>query len=95
MIRKAMVAAVNGEEGSGRAASVEGVQVAGQTASSSAIAGGAEVTYGWFAGFAPADHPQYAFACVCEGDKGHEVSGGATAAPIVGKVLRKIFARAR
>jgi penicillin-binding protein 2 len=92
-IRKAMVAAVNGEEGSGRAASVEGVQVAGQTASSSAIAGGAELIYGWFAGFAPAEHPQYAFACICEGDKDHKVSGEATAAPVVGKVLRKIFRR--
>jgi penicillin-binding protein 2 len=91
-IREAMVARVNEKGNAAAASAVDGVSVAGQTASTSGTIRGTAVTYGWFAGFAPAHHPEYAFACVCEGDKEDAVSGGATAAPIVGKVLREVFA---
>ena len=45
----------------------------------------------WFAGFAPATNPQYAYAAVYEGDPGDKPSGGTSVAPIVGDVFEKIY----
>ncbi|MFT5466882.1 MAG: penicillin-binding protein 2 [Verrucomicrobiales bacterium] len=39
----------------------------------------------WFAGFAPAEFPVYAYAALYEGDPGETVSGGRLAGPIVGE----------
>lgn len=45
----------------------------------------------WFAGFAPADNPKYAFAVAVEGSKGEVISGGKTAAPLAGRVIRELL----
>jgi len=45
----------------------------------------------WFAGYAPADHPLYAFAVVVEGNPGESLSGGSNAAPVIGSVLAKLL----
>jgi penicillin-binding protein 2 len=47
----------------------------------------------WFAGFAPADNPKYAFSAVYESDVANsdDVHGGSHAAPLIGKVLREVF----
>jgi membrane carboxypeptidase/penicillin-binding protein len=46
----------------------------------------------WFAGYAPANHPPlYAFSVVVEGNPGETVSGGTTAAPVIGKVLSNLL----
>jgi penicillin-binding protein 2 len=42
-------------------------------------------SHGWFAGFAPADDPQVAFAVLVE----HGGSGGASAAPIAMSVMQQ------
>jgi penicillin-binding protein 2 len=90
-LKKAMVAVVNGNEGSGRAAAVGGVQVAGESGSAQWIdSAKTPRTLSWFAGFAPADQPAYAFAVVTENDRDSE-RGNSMAAPIMGKVLRELF----
>lgn len=70
------------KEGTGTAAQIEGVQVAGKT-------GTAEVENGephaWFICFAPAHDPKVAVAVVLE----HGGEGGRTAAPIARDVLEK------
>jgi penicillin-binding protein 2 len=74
--------------GSGRAFVEEfpGLQIASKTGTAER-AGGAP--HSWFAGFAPADAPQVAFAVVVEGG-GH---GGAIAAPVAADVLAAFFTR--
>jgi cell division protein FtsI/penicillin-binding protein 2 len=44
-------------------------------------------SHGWFAGFAPADDPQVAFAVLVE----HGGSGGLSAAPIATSVMQQYF----
>jgi penicillin-binding protein 2 len=44
-------------------------------------------SHGWFAGFAPANAPQVAFAVLVE----HGGSGGASAAPIATSVMQQYF----
>ena len=70
------------ENGSGEAAQIEGIEVAGKT-------GTAEVADGvnphtWFIGFAPADDPQIAVAVFVAngGSSSSEQTGGAVSAPI-------------
>jgi penicillin-binding protein 2 len=46
----------------------------------------------WFAGFLPADNPQYAFAAIYEGDIGESsISGGGKVAPMVKTVFDRIY----
>ncbi len=62
--------------------------VAGKTGSAQNGRGDG-VSHSWFAGFAPASHPAYAFACVVE-------NGGAgrdAAAPVCREMLRQAFAK--
>jgi penicillin-binding protein 2 len=92
-LKKAMIAAVQGNQGSAHSAALDGIQVAGVTGSPPWIMGGKEHTAGWFAGFAPAGQPKFAFAAVIEGDPGERASGAtAAAAPMVAEVLRQLFA---
>ena len=79
-------------EGTGRrAATVKGVKVAGKTGTAQWGPVSKRRNAAWFAGFAPADHPLYAFAAVVEGNPGETVAGGANAAPIIGAVLAKLL----
>jgi len=73
--------------GSGTAARVPGVQVAGKTGTAQTTKEAAP--HAWFIGFAPADAPQVAVAVLVEhgGSMGSEATGGAVAAPIARKVL--------
>lgn len=45
----------------------------------------------WFAGFAPAEFPVYAYAALYEGDPGEKVSGGRLAGPIVGEYFKEFL----
>ena len=83
-----MVASVYGSGATGRRAAVEGVQVAGKTGTGQWKP---NRNLAWFAGFAPAANPVYAFAALYEGSINERVSGGGTAAPIVHDVLTKVF----
>ncbi|MGB5934512.1 MAG: penicillin-binding transpeptidase domain-containing protein, partial [Ornithinimicrobium sp.] len=75
------------ENGSGAAAAIPGVSVAGKTGTAEFGTEGA--AHAWFTGFAPADDPQIAMAVVVEGASGSwsGESGGSIAAPIGRAVL--------
>lgn len=73
-------------EGTGGAAALSGVSVAGKTGTAENPQGKA---HAWFAGYAPAEDPEIALAVVVE----HGGGGGAVAAPIAREVFRRYFAR--
>ena len=62
------------------------VSVAGKTGSAQ-NGHGDGLSHSWFAGFAPASHPTFAFACVVENGG----AGRAAAAPVCREMLRKAF----
>lgn len=78
-------------EGTGRAAQIEGVTVAGKTGTAQHAEGAAP--HAWFTAFAPAEDPQVAVAVVVEegGEAGNEASGGRTAAPIARAVIESVL----
>jgi penicillin-binding protein 2 len=90
-IHKGMVDAVNAPSGTAHQASLDKVSVAGKTGTAQWGPKEKERTAAWFAGFVPAEHPQYAFAALYEGDVGSKVHGGSAAAPMIGKILRQIY----
>jgi penicillin-binding protein 2 len=90
-LHTAMVDAVNAGAGTAHQASLEKVSVAGKTGTAQWGPKEKERTAAWFAGFVPADHPQYAFAALYEGDVGSTVHGGSAAALMIGKTLREIY----
>ncbi|HXA09560.1 MAG TPA: penicillin-binding protein 2 [Chthoniobacterales bacterium] len=90
-IHTAMVDAVNAGAGTAHQASLDKVSVAGKTGTAQWGPKEKERTAAWFAGFVPADHPQYAFAALYEGEVGSKVHGGSAAAPMIGKILRQLY----
>jgi peptidoglycan glycosyltransferase len=84
-----MVAAVNDPSGTGGAAALPDVDVAGKTGTAQTVEGANPHT--WFISFAPADDPQIAIAVIVEngGSFGSEATGGAVAAPIARQVMEK------
>ena len=99
LIRRALIDVVQEEGGTAyKARNREGVRVAGKTGTAqvvsrkgrseeSASAWYLDRSHGWFAGFAPADDPQVAFAVLVE----HGGSGGLSAAPIATSVMQQYF----
>ncbi|MDP9100852.1 MAG: penicillin-binding protein 2 [Actinomycetota bacterium] len=79
--------------GTGTAAQIPGVRVAGKTGTAQHAPG--QPPHAWFIGFAPADNPQVAVAVVVEngGSLGSEATGGRLAAPIARDVMRAILGR--
>ena len=75
-----MVAVVSG--GTGTAAQIPGIQVAGKTGTAQTAEG--EAPHAWFVAFAPAEDPEIAVAVVVlnGGDLGNEITGGEASAPI-------------
>jgi penicillin-binding protein 2 len=73
------------ESGTGQAAKLEGIKVAGKTGSAEVHSIGK--THGWFAAYAPADKPEVVVIAITE-KAGH---GGTVAAPIVKKILEEYF----
>jgi penicillin-binding protein 2 len=88
-LRKGMIDVVS--SGTGGAAELKNVKVAGKTGTAEWGPKKKERTAAWFAGFAPADAPKYAFAALYEGAPGELAHGGTVAAPIVGDLLRELF----
>lgn len=99
MMRRALIDVVEDESGTAhKARNKDGVRVAGKTGTAQVVGrkGRSEESssawyldrsHGWFAGFAPADDPQVAFAVLVE----HGGSGGASAAPIATSVMQQYF----
>jgi penicillin-binding protein 2 len=91
-LRKGMMEVVSGANGTGGAAELKNVKVAGKTGTAQWGPKKKERTAAWFAGFAPADgNPRYSFAALYEGAPGEMAHGGAVAAPMIGDLLREIF----
>lgn len=88
-LKKALIEVTEGEAGTAHRAQVPGVQIAGKTGTAQWGPKVNQRTVAWFAGFLPADHPQYAFAAISEGEPGdNSIHGSSHAAPLIGKVFR-------
>jgi peptidoglycan glycosyltransferase len=75
------------QRGTGTAAQLPGVTVAGKTGTAQTTPGAAP--HAWFVAFAPADAPQYAIAVLVEHGGGRtEATGGRVAAPIARDMLQ-------
>jgi peptidoglycan glycosyltransferase len=86
IIREMMVSVV--KDGTGKAAAIKGVEVAGKT-------GSAENPHGqphaWFIGFAPADSPRVAVAVIIENGG----AGGKQAAPVAREIMKSVIGQKR
>jgi len=76
-------------EGTGTAAAVSGIDVAGKTGTAEISSG---VNDAWFIGFAPASDPRIAIACIVEHTSGF---GGPTCGPIFKAVAEAILHQSR
>ena len=76
--------------GTGTAAQIPGITVAGKTGTAQVDGG---PPHAWFIAFAPAEAPRYAIAVIVErgGDAGSEATGGRVAAPIAAQVLTTLL----
>ena len=90
-MRTFMLAVVNDPRGTGTAAQIPGVPVAGKTGTAETATG--QKPHAWFIAFAPADKPRYAIAVLVEhgGSDSAEVTGGRVAAPIAKQVLQTLL----
>lgn len=92
-LRKALQNVVYDGQGTAHSAQVKGVRVAGKTGTAQWGPTAKQRTAAWFAGFMPADNPQYAFAAVYEGEiNDNTVHGGSHAAPLISKAFKQIYA---
>jgi peptidoglycan glycosyltransferase len=87
-VRDFMVQVVNSRGGTGTAAAIAGVTVAGKTGTAQTAEGAAP--HAWFVAFAPAEAPKYAVAVIVEhgGNLSSEATGGKVAAPIARDMLQ-------
>ena len=83
-ITSMMVAAVN--DGTGGAAAIPGISVAGKTGTAETGTSGINTT--WFICFAPAENPKVAVAVTLENQTGF---GGTTAAPIAKQLMQAVL----
>jgi penicillin-binding protein 2 len=90
-LRTGMIEAVNAPAGTAHAASLDNVEVAGKTGTAQWGPKNKERTAAWFAGFLPADQPQFAFASLYEGDVGSKAHGGSTAAPMIADIFKQVY----
>ena len=79
------------KSGTGTAAQIPGLTVAGKTGTAQHEAGSAP--HAWFTAFAPTDNPRIAVAVVVEdgGNAGDEAAGGKLAAPIARQVIEAVM----
>jgi peptidoglycan glycosyltransferase len=76
------------QEGTGTAAALEGIDVAGKTGTAE-IDVANNITQPWFIAFAPAQHPRIAIAATVERSDGG--FGGTVAAPIAKAVMEQLL----
>lgn len=103
LVRRALIDVVQKEGGTAyRARNEDGVRMGGKTGTAQVVGrrGRSEASssawyldrsHGWFAGFAPAEDPQVAFAVLVE----HGGSGGRSAAPIATAVMQQYLGEPR
>ena len=80
-------------DGTGKAARIPGVEVAGKTGTAETADG--KAPHAWFTAFAPASAPKVAVAVLVEhgGSLGSEATGGAVAAPIAKAVIEAVLGK--
>ena len=85
-----MRSVVASPNGTGTAARIPGIAVAGKTGTAESPPG---APHAWFIAFAPAEAPRYAVAVIVEhaGDEGSERTGGRVAAPIAAQMLTTLL----
>jgi len=83
LVHGALRGVVDDEGGTGRAAAVEGLAVAGKTGTADVELDGGALRLNWFAGWAPAAAPEVVIVVQLEG----EGTGGGTAAPVAGELF--------
>jgi beta-lactamase regulating signal transducer with metallopeptidase domain len=93
MIRQGLIDAVNGPRGVTKRAGLEGVTVAGKSATTQIGRGGHAAT---FTGYVPAEKPRFVVSAIFvrEGPpsgQGDGVSGGTTAAPVVAELMKALL----
>ena len=90
-LRDMMIGVV--ENGTGTAAKIPGIQVAGKTGTAQTTDNSAP--HAWFTAFAPADAPRVAVAVIVEhgGTLGNEATGGRVAAPIAKAVMQAVLGK--
>ncbi len=98
-LKASMLEAVESEDGTAHGVRLESIRVGGKTGTAEAkqvkkgvdpyVARWLAEDHAWFVAYAPARHPRIVVACVVE----HGGFGGAVAAPIVSKVIYKLFSR--
>jgi peptidoglycan glycosyltransferase len=88
-LKSMMVSVV--QNGTGTAAQISGVQVAGKTGTAQRGAG--QNSLAWFVAFAPADNPKVAVAVLVQDDNPNagDVYGGTLAAPIAKSVIQAVL----
>ncbi len=88
MIRHGLWKVVNEAGGTGSAAKMKNIVVAGKTGTAQATDRGNKEYIAWFACFAPYDHPRYAIAVMVQGGK----HGGGVATPVAEHILEQCMA---
>lgn len=87
-VKRAMLDDVEDPEGTGRAAAVAGLRIAGKTGTAEVQEGNITVDkITWFASFAPFEAPRYVVVVMVESG----VSGGRTCAPIAAQIYRGLL----
>lgn len=84
IVRQGMWRVVNGQHGTGKAAKMDSIYVAGKTGTAQNPHG---KDHALFTCFAPFEKPEYVVTVVVE-NAGH---GGSVAAPIAGKIMKRLF----
>ena len=90
-LRTGMIDVVNGAGGTAHEAELDNVEVAGKTGTAQWGPKTRERTAAWFAGFLPADKPQFAFSALYEGEVGSKVHGGTVAAPMIADIFKEVY----
>jgi penicillin-binding protein 2 len=94
-LHTALVDVVNGAGGTAHEAELESVEIAGKTGTAQWGPKNKERTAAWFAGYVPAEKPQYAFAALYEGEVGSKVHGGTVAAPMIADIFKEVYKSAQ
>jgi peptidoglycan glycosyltransferase len=88
-VTQMMTQVVNDPQGTGTAAALTGIDVAGKTGTAQIGAQGSNLTEPWFIGFAPANNPRFAVAVTIDKTSGE--FGGPTAGPIFKAVIQALL----
>ena len=90
-VRQGMVDVVNASSGTAMRARNKHVTMSGKTGTGQWIQNDKQLLISWFAGCVPAENPRYAFAAICEGNLGEEITGSSKAAPLVGDFFNALY----